>query len=455
MKLKPVLMLALLCCCLGAYIFFVDTKKKSTDEILNEEQNVLSFSKNGVDEIAAGNIKLIKNKDSGEWIITEPINAKTDIEQFELFQDSIFSLKYDNKQIIRETEIAQYEIDMTKQLKVTNSATGTETVLYPGKQNFDGSNFIYSKSENAIFKVKSDLKNIFGITLNKLRNKKIFNLNIGNISGFKILRAENDIIELSKNYKSETDYDWQMISPKNLKASWLGANNLLDKILTAEPLDFIDNPEAETGESLKNESSIKIFVKLKEPENSGEKEIIVYVSFSPKKDAVYLRVGDSAPIYRVSPDIIKELNLNYIELKNEKIFGENISPADITEFQIKTKNGELKLQFQNGVPVSADPESNKNIDLINELIHNIQLFKAKRFVSDKTTDLFEYSLDKPELQIFFEIKGIKSAANFSKNKNKFYGVIFNRGDIDIFETETSKDGSVPEFLSPALKLLKK
>ncbi|MBP7653872.1 DUF4340 domain-containing protein, partial [Candidatus Dependentiae bacterium] len=161
----------------------------------------------------------------------------------------------------------------------------------------------------------------------------------------------------------------------------------------------------------------------------------------------------SIPFYSVSNDIIKELKINYLDLKNEKIFGDDIKKEDISNFQIKKSNSSLSLKFENGLFSSSNNELNKNSEAINDLIHNIQLFKVTKFVSDKASDLFEFSLDKPELQIFYEIKGIKRTLNFSKKKNIFYGVIFEQQEMDIFETPPSKDGKIPEFLEPISKYI--
>nr|MBP7652608.1 hypothetical protein [Candidatus Dependentiae bacterium] len=124
MKLKPLVILTIICLCLGIYIFLVDKNKKSTDEILQSDQSIIPFSKNAVTEISINSITFSRKQGTDEWTITEPVKSDVDNEYFQFFLSRIFDMKFIQKQKISEQELSQFEINVKNKLNMINSVTG-------------------------------------------------------------------------------------------------------------------------------------------------------------------------------------------------------------------------------------------------------------------------------------------------------------------------------------------
>ncbi|HON56159.1 MAG TPA: DUF4340 domain-containing protein [bacterium] len=453
MKKKNIFLIIPVIVILAAAVYFfkfkVPTKNLSNQKNENASITLLQFSKESVREIKINNIRIVKNSFYNKWEIVEPIYSQVDAEKMEELLTLIFSIEYTKKEENADKKLLDYEILIDYELLII-TATGSYFIFNPSARAIDGNYYFYTKIDNALYTLNTDISKIFELSLFEIRSKKIFDYSAKDIENLKIIRKNNDVLEFQKVMAFNQSPEWELIVPKKMRVDWLKINNMIDNLLNLKVDIFIDDINNTDSYAITEmQDTLSIILKL----NTAELEKNITISKIKVNDTSAILVKSGNNLYAVYDANLESYYDDYLKFRELSLLSANIKLEALQSLIIKKGPKKIELRRQDDRFKSDNIELNNDTDAIDNFISSIMVFQVKDYVSDKASDLFSYNLDKPLFQIFMIFNdNTKYTLNFSKMNEKYYGCLLAANDIIIFKISDNV-GDLPEIILPLKKYL--
>jgi len=217
---------------LGAYIYFVDSKKPASDApevkakaftVEADQIEEIRFMPKGVQATRA-------DKTTGTWQLVEP--EKTDADQGQLSNaaSSLASLEITRVVDDNPTDLTPYGLTSAA-IEIGFRLKGQQNLqrLLIGDKTATGSD-LYAKrpDEKRVFLIASYLDNTFNRTPFDLRDKAVLKFEHDKVDGLEIARAGNTI-QLAKS-----DGEWHLVTPYKARADFAAAEAALTALSSAQ-----------------------------------------------------------------------------------------------------------------------------------------------------------------------------------------------------------------------------
>jgi len=455
---KVIIILLTLCIAITVFIYFFETKMKSTDEkellensiIPVTSEDIFGFERNNV--IVKKNIANEKSKNDNIWKIIKPINTNVDEQKIQDLLILVGELKFNRKlKLTNPKDLQQYSIDLSNELRIIDNKN-TVYQLFAGAKNFDGSMFIYSKSDSCVYSLKTDVSKLFNWSLNDVRNKRLTDLKLVDINIFRFtinnLTCEFD----KKTNKNNNDAEWLMSKPLSQPANWYKVNGLVDKILSANADYIIDNVVSTNNFNVSEKDEHTANIVFFANDTSLVRPVVFYFGrqltnselekYKLDKSNSYLfcRNSEKKEVFIVKKDIISDFYNSPLNFRSENV----IEPSEQTNIATIYLQKENNLYEVYNKTKAANSTQNiqdtttlpQGVDAL-KLIDNLKNLKVKEFISYNPADLIKYQLNQPDYKIFVDFLGANNkiarrlTLNIKNKDNKSYFAMFNTTNQDI------------------------
>jgi len=393
MKFKTTIILVIVFGALLAFVFLSDIREKGKPEaadklvdlasddvekiILKKQEESITFSKD----------------DEGNWLITEPLEAKADKYEVDRIADDFSSLEIERivdeeqadpgKYGIPDKEISLFFKDKEEPVKVV---TGMENPL-------DNNLFAQRTGETRIVLVPSHLKNLLEKKVFDFREKKIFQFKTDEVKSI-------DLQSGKIQWKAEKDGDeWFLKKPLESLVEKSEITGLLSSLSDLKAKEFVSEA--------KKEEEIAEYA-LDKPEHEVTLNLplenqTVRFSINKKEDKTYATTSLSSKIVEVEDTILETLGKNPGELREKEVA--DFYSWEARKIQVKkkdlsvtaVKDGDNQWHFDNEEGEAADKEK------IESLIRKIENLEAEEFI-DPPFKPAEYGLENPRATITISVK---------------------------------------------------
>jgi hypothetical protein len=400
MKFKTTIILfALFLVLLGAVLFF-ESREKSKKE---KEEKLVSLPSDSVQKISfkkEDGVMTFQKDEKGEWLITEPLQAKADKYEVDRIAQDFSDLKIERIVETQPKSLEKYEIPK-EEITLWYKGQEKPVKILIGLENpLDSTFFAKKEEETRVVLIPSHLKSLMEKKLIDFRQKDIFKFETNEVKGVK-LRAKNTRWEAEKK-----EEEWFLKSPVQALAESSKIEGILSSLSNLKAKDFVSEEKKE--EDIKKYGLDKAEYEIALAMPLANKE----VTFLLHKDAdkLYATNSQSSKIITVEDSLLSDLEKEAKELREKSVAKFysweanrlHIKKADADWTLAKDKDDNWSFESPTKDPADKDK--------VQSFIRKVESLEASEFI-DPPLNLKDYGLDSPQAEVKIWTKAKEGKAN--------------------------------------------
>jgi len=393
MRFKITLILFGVFLVLGAFVLFFESKRKPEK---GKEEKLVDLASADVVKITfkkESETLSFQKDEKGQWLITQPMEAKADNSEVSSLADDFSSLKIERVVEEEPKDLSRYEIPRQEVSLWFKGKEQPLKILIGMENPLDNTFFAKREDEKRVVLIPSTLKSMFEKKLFDFRQKDIFGFDTEAVKRIKLRAKEAEWEALKK------EEEWFFEKPVKALATKSKIENVLNTLSNLKAKEFIS--EAKNDEEIekygleKPEYEISLSLPLSNQE--------VIFTLQKKEDKVYATTSLSSKIVTAEENVLSELEKKAAELREKQVAVFYSWQAD----KLYLKKGELSLtvlkdkddkwHFETATKEEADSSK------VETFIRKIESMEGAEFI-DPPLNLADYGLDKPQAEVKIRVK---------------------------------------------------
>lgn len=374
---------------LGAYLYFVESKRTPGDDE-EKRDRVFAVESEAIDEItvrAESGERTIMRKTGNDWQIVEPAAVKPDAAEVSSLTSNLASLEIQRVLDENAANLEEYGLEPPR-FDVAFKAGGQEHRLLLGAKTPPGSD-LYARLDNQtrVFLVPAHVESTFNQTTFELRDKSILGIDRDAIDRLEV-RSGATAYELSKQ-----EDGWTLTQPITAPADFSVVNNLINRLTSAQMQSVVAAP----GKHGLDNPSASVRV------GAGGARATLRIGGAAGDGAVYAKTESHPEIFTIESSLLDELKKTPSDYRQKDLFNArtfNATRVEVTRAgetavferaKVTGKDGREETKWRQLAPAEKDVDTTK----VDAFISAATAAEAQTFV-DKAG---EAGLDTPELTV--------------------------------------------------------
>lgn len=388
---------------LGAYLYFVDSKKTPGDDA-DKKEKVFTVEADKIEEISIkseSGEKTTLKKTGSDWQIVQPVAAKPDDAEISGLTSNLSRLEIQRVIDENAADLSAYGLEPAR-VEVTFKADGKQQTLHIGQKTPPGTDhYARLADQKKVFLISSYLDSTFNRTTFDLRDKAALKLDRDKIDAVEIATADGQM----RFAKAETE--WRMTAPVDGRADGSTVEGLIGRLgslqmkslAAAEPADLkqygLDTPDA----------TVKI--------GTGSSQATIVFGKKAESGDVYAKDLARPAVFTVEGSLLDELKKAPGDFRQKDLFDArafNATRIEVTrggqtvafeKAKVKDKDGKEEEKWRQTAPTARDIDNAK----VDALLSAATGARADTWVAgaaakaDKDAQAATKALAKPELSI--------------------------------------------------------
>lgn len=388
MKFRTTLILLAAFLALLAFVLLFESRSKGKKAA---EDKLVDLSSDDVQKISLkkeDETITFKKDDKGEWLISEPLEAKADTYEVDRLAQDFSSLRIERVVEPEGGDPAKYEIPK-KELTLWYKDKEQPIKLLLGPENpLDKTLFAKREDDPRIVLLPSSLKSSLEKTILDFRQKDIFKFETEDVKSIK-LRAKDVAWEAQKK-----EEDWYFLNPVSALARKSRLEDVLRALSGLRAKEFVSEQKQEPDLEKHGLKDPEYMVTLTLPSSNQE------VTFTLHKDGdkVYATTSLSSKIIEAESQVLTDIEKKVEDLREKQVVVFNtwevtkveVKKADLALVVAKAKDD--KWFFES--PAKEEADGSK----VETFIRKIESLEASEFI-DSPAGLETYGLALPQAEI--------------------------------------------------------
>src|ERR1700719_1211256 len=376
-------------------------------------------------QVSGGEIELAKEKDN--WQLVRPIKARAS-------DDAVVDIltKMNQTQIAKfvsdiKANPGSYGLDSPADVLTMYGGDGRRFEIEIGSAVPSDPQAVYAglPERNTVVEVSKGFANLFSITPNDLRDRKIARLNSDLIDRITIENASQPRIVLARE-----ENRWRFLSPQSAPANSNNVKRLIQEINDDEVVEFVSDTATDLAKYGLDQPKLKMIFSSYSSDNTAESNagevVLSALEFGNSANGItYARLEEEPYIFSIADQTFGDLpktvfsfrSLDIFDLKRDELISVNVEKA-----------GEESLELVRDAKnkwVLKGHENRQNDGQIQLFLTALTGLRAAAWAGD---DNPEYGLDQPslEIKISYQSGEAKREANIKFGKgnsgNQHYGM---------------------------------
>ena len=390
MKFKTTIILFAVFLILLAFVLFFEYKGMGEKD---EGEKLLALSSDDVQKITFKKeyetISFQKDEE-GEWLITEPLEAKADKYEVDRLADDFSNLRIER--VVEEVpeKIEKYGIPQ-KEIILWFKDKDEPIKILIGMENTLGNTFFAKRDdETRVVLIPSSLKSLMEKSLFDFREKNIFKFEADDVKNVK-LRAKKTLWVASK--KGE---EWFFRNPVNALAKSSKIDDILSSLSGLKAKEFVSEEKKKDDVKKYGLDRPEYEITLGMPLENQE----VTFSLHKEEDKLYATTSLSTKIVETEDNLLSDLEKEAEELREKEVASFYSWEANHLHLKmgeidwIVVKDEEDNWHFESPVKEEADKSK------IQTFIRKIESLEAEEFIDPPLSlNLKDYGLDRPQCEV--------------------------------------------------------
>jgi len=390
MKFKTTIILFGVFIVLLAFVLFFEYKGMGEKD---EEEKLLALSSDDVEKITFKredeSISFQKDEE-GEWLITEPLEAKADKYEVDRLADDFSDLRIER--VVEEVpeEIEKYGIPQ-KEISLWFKDKDKPIKILIGMENPLGNTFFAKRNdETRVVLIPSSLKSLMDKSLFDFREKNIFKFETDDVKSVK-LWAKKTRWEASKK-----EEEWFFKNPVKALAKSSKIDDILSSLSGLKAKEFVSEEKNKGDVKKYGLDRPKYEITLGMPLENQE----VTFSLHKEEDKLYATTSLSSKIVEAEDTLLSDSEKEAEELREKKVA--NFYSWEANRLHLKmgeidwelVKDEEDNWHFESPIKEEADKSK------IQTFIRKIESLEAEEFIDPPLSlNLKDYGLDNPQAEV--------------------------------------------------------
>lgn len=433
----------------AVYVKYIEPNRPDTAETQRRSQNVLNFDRSKINGIVIwnGDDKIDMRKVDNKWRLESPIKDQADsslidnlLMDLEMWQkDATISAK---EIAADKNKLTEFGLDKTK-LRLSLTGEGAPPAILFGKDAaLEGKMYVRFENSNETFLVAQSPRKGIEKKADEFRDRKLTDLITAKVSRV-VLKTAAGEMELEKK-----DDHWEIMKPLRARGDDQKIGDWIAQVTTAHIQQFVadDHGDLHPYGLVDARGTITLF-----GQDDKQGQMLQIGSVPEKeKDQVYVRSATRGFVYTLPKKIQDLLNTKPNDLRDRHLV--RFDPNILDRFTIESagkgktvlarKGEEWTIPSRNNAPANSG-EALRLIDILK----NEQVTK---FVEDVASNLSNYGLDKPQLQITLSSFASGNTAETKAGEQPFATIAFGKVDGD---SVYARLGDEPFIVAVRRKLL--
>ena len=437
MKLKTTVILLAVFAALLAFVLLFESKSKGKKE---EEKKLVDLASADVEKISLkkeDETISFRRDEKGDWLITEPLEAKGDSNEVNRLAEDFSSLTFERLVEAEGADPAKYEIPK-KELSLWYKNRPEPVKLLFGMENpIDSTIFSKKEGDPRIVLLASHLKTQIDKKLFDFRQKDIFKFEPEDVAGLK-LKAKDISWEVRKK-----DDGWFFQAPPAALAKKSRIEDILRALSGLRAKEFV--AESKTAEEISKFG-------LQEPEYSvslslPSKDQEATFFLHQEDDKVYVMTSLSPKIILAEGQVIADIEKKVEDVREKAVVVFNSWEAD----RVQVKRGDMVLAVLKDAEYNwSFEDGGKEADKsrVETFIRKIEGLEAAEFI-DAPAALADYGLASPQAEITVRTKSGEKQLEFqvlfgTEDQEKKQVVVKNPKLEYLFRVDSSILAEIPK-----------
>src|SRR5436309_4702790 len=447
MNWRTTLILAIIALAGVAYFKFFEMKRPSTEEARRQSQNMLNFDRTKIDGIVIqnGDQKIEMRRRDNKWRLETPIKDQADGALVETLLSDLENWKRDGTIAAKEidadkSKLAEYGLNNPKlKLKVLCQDRPPE-ILYGKEAALKGRMYVRFQNSKQTFLARQSVKKDIDKKPEEFRDRKLTDLTTAQVRRM-TLKTPAGEMELEK----KSDH-WDILKPLRARADDQKVGDLISQITTARIKQFVADDrgdlrpyglaeprgsitlydlEPKKGQKVELGESIKVFGQ----EAKGQTLQIGGVP-EKEKDQIYARFTPREAVYTLPKKIEEILNTKPSDLRDYHLVRIDTNILDRITIDAPGKGKAVLARKDGNWTIATRNNAPADSGAVRRLIDTLQNGRVTRFVEDVASNLSQYGLDKPQIQLTFSSFASENTAETKAGEQPFAGIAFGRAEGD-------------------------
>jgi hypothetical protein len=387
-KFKTTLILFAVFAVLLTVVLLFEYKGKGEED---EEEKLLALSPDDVQKVTfkkEDDTFTFQKDEEGEWLITEPLDAKADKYEVDRLAGDFSDLKIERVVEEEPEEIEKYGIPQ-KEISLWFKDKEKPIKILIGMENLLGNTFFAKRDdETRVVLIPSSLKNLMDKGLFDFREKNIFKFETDDVKSVK-LQAKKTEWRASK--KGE---EWFLKNPVNALAQSGKIDNILSSLSSLKAKEFVSEEKKKVDVKEYGLDLPEYEITLGMPLENQE----VIFSLHKEEDKLYATSSLSTKIVEAEDTLLTDIEKKAEELREKKVasfYSWEASRLHLKKGKIDwklVKDEEDNWHFESPLKEEADKSK------IQTFIRKIESLEADEFI-DPPLSLKDYGLDNPQAEV--------------------------------------------------------
>jgi Domain of unknown function (DUF4340) len=397
--LTSTLILVVVLAGLGAYIYFVDSKRpaQSADSSSATKEKVFTVEADKITELRVsfqGESSLLR-KDEGGWKMIEP--AQIDADPPEAIGVATSLSNVDIVRVVDEnaTNLEQFGLanpNITVAFKAEGGAEGT---LKLGNKNAtQGEIYAIKNDEKRVFLVSSFQETSFNRKPFDLRDKKILKFDRDKADSLVLVKGASSI-ELSRSGS-----EWKVVKPVPSRSDYSAIEGFLTRLSSSNMSKLLEESSKDLAKYGLDKPSMTVTI------GAGSAKTVLEVG-KAEAGQTYAKDASRPMVFTVDTTLQDDLNKSFDDYRKKELF--EFRPFYLAKLRavLDAPSGPKTYEFEKQKPATpADPETWKvtrvggpshtaDQTAMDDLLNKLVAIKAETFVDAKT----KTGIDKPALVV--------------------------------------------------------
>ena len=421
--LRSFLLLLIILAGLGAYIYFVESKREPGTG--NNREKVFSVETDAIDEITiraeSGDATTVK-KTGETWQIVQPATLEPDPSEIAVITSNLVNLEIQRVIDENPSDLAEFGL-ATPRAELTFKAGGQEHKILLGRKTPPGTD-VYVKLANQprVFLVPSYIEASFSRTTFDLRDKTVLKFD-GDAVDTVTITMPSRTMRFAKR-----DNEWRLVAPFDARANSSAIEGLVNQVTSLEMKSIATEDPKSLAEFGLDKPAVSVQL------TSGSSQATLVIGKEAGEELVFAKDQARPAVLRIEASVLDDLKKNPGEYRQTDLF--DARPFNTTRLEIvrkgeafafektkvKNKEGQEEEKWRQAAPTSADVDPAK----MDNLLTAVTQARALSFV-DSTA---KTGLNNPELSIAV-----------TSGDSRRESVTFNRTGSDTFAARTGEPGA--------------
>jgi uncharacterized protein DUF4340 len=391
--LRSFLGLLIVAAALGAYLYFVESKRTPGDDGPKKEK-VFNVESDKIEEITikseSGEQTTLK-KSGSDWQIVSPAAAKPDNAEVSGLTTNLSSVEMQRVVDENPPDLKEYGLAQPR-VQVTFKAGGQEHTLQIGQKTPPGSD-LYAKraSDKKVFLIASYLDSTFNRKTFDLRDKTAIRVDPNKLDAIEILTPQRTL----RFAKANTE--WQITAPTAGRADFSAVEGLAGRLagLQMKSITAAEASDVKKYGLDKPSATVRL--------GTGSAQATLEIGSKSEDGGVYARDASRPTIFTIDGTLLDDLKKDPFEYRQKDLFDARSFNATRLEIvragqtyafektKVKNKDGQEEEKWRQVSPQARDVEQSK----VESLLSAITAARATAVGGPAAKG----ALDKPELTV--------------------------------------------------------